>query len=470
MQSRHGAAWGPEGEDRDHMRDARATTSDGKGPSTIDAVASFLNETSCDPQTMVSLPSDLFQRCMSPTDSSTPIRLHTDIQGAVGQMRIEAFASLDVAEYEKLGGCRRSLLSSPTPIAVSEWSGPDEDLIETDLEQGHWRIEWQGSVIHMVTATWRDGWNPVSRTWLIAEREEVIEAFALDVARKTNDPGEAILVFHGSCWQRSRELWTATQEASFDNLILAHDLKKQIRGDFRQFLNARPAYEELGLAWRRGALFVGPPGNGKTHCLRALVKELAIPSLYVQSVKDRYQTDESNLRRVFERARQLRPCVLIFEDLDALVTPDNRSFFLNQLDGFEKNIGLVVLATTNHPERIDPAILDRPSRFDRKYHFDLPALEERRAYLTLWQNKLADKTNWQPETTLLIAERTTGFSFAYLKELVVSSLTKWVAGAPSFGALLERECADLAAEMATRPGVSATTHVTGDVDDDGDEV
>ncbi|MEO7111997.1 MAG: AAA family ATPase [Polyangiaceae bacterium] len=71
-----------------------------------------------------------------------------------------------------------------------------------------------------------------------------------------------------------------------------------------------------------------------------------------ESVKARYETEEANLKRVFERARQLRPCVLVLEDLDALINPENRSFFLNQLDGFEKNVGMIVLATTNHPEKI----------------------------------------------------------------------------------------------------------------------
>jgi SpoVK/Ycf46/Vps4 family AAA+-type ATPase len=305
----------------------------------------------------------------------------------------------------------------------------------------------------------------------VARSTELVNEFALDVARVTNDPRDAILVFHGSCWQRSHELYVATQQASFDDLILARSLKEQIRGDFQRFLGARSAYEDLGLAWRRGALFLGPPGNGKTHCLRALVRELNVPSLYVQSVKARYETEEANLKKVFDRARQLRPCVLVVEDIDALINGENRSFFLNQLDGFEKNVGLIVLATTNHPERIDPAILDRPSRFDRKYHFDLPESEERRAYLALWQTKLAGKLEWSAGTTEALVTRTVGFSFAYLKELVVAALMKSVSGDVSaFSVLLERECETLAAEMATRKTattlLSATPTDVGDAEDD----
>ncbi len=68
-----------------------------------------------------------------------------------------------------------------------------------------------------------------------------------------------------------------------------------------------------------------------------------------------------------------------------------------------------MLATTNHPERIDPALLDRPSRFDRKYHFELPALAERERYLALWQEKLTAKTTWNEKLTRDLAAATDGF-------------------------------------------------------------
>ena len=69
---------------------------------------------------------------------------------------------------------------------------------------------------------------------------------------------------------------------------------------------------------------------------------------------------------VFNKARQLAPCILVLEDLDSLINDRNRSFFLNQLDGLTGNDGLLVLCTTNHAERLDPALSERPSRFDRK--------------------------------------------------------------------------------------------------------
>ena len=398
----------------------------------------------------LSLPENFFGACLSPTDSSTPVRFQSLITNSAADLQVRAFGSLAILEFVNLGRCTRELMLAPGPVAVAQWGGPDDDQLVTTVEQGVWQIQWGKESLFAIVAKWQVGYGSETRSWLVGPDANVLDAFALDVERQTNDPRDSILVFHGSCWQRSHELWKTTQQASFDDLVLARSLKEKIRGDFRDFLAARSEYEELGIAWRRGALLLGPPGNGKTHCLRALVKELGIPSLYVQSVKARYETEEANLKRVFERARQLRPCVLVLEDLDALVNAQNRSFFLNQLDGFEKNVGLIVLATTNHPERIDPAILDRPSRFDRKYHFELPELAERTTYLELWEKKLAAKTAWSSALTSSLASKTGGFSFAYLKELVVSALMHAVKANEPFPVIIERECAALASEMDTR--------------------
>ena len=119
----------------------------------------------------------------------------------------------------------------------------------------------------------------------------------------------------------------------------------------------------------------------------------------------------------------------MLEDLDSLLTPNNRSYFLNELDGFAANTGIVTLATTNHPEKLDPAILDRPSRFDRKYPFDLPQQPERLAYITLWNETLKPALRISEEGAVQLSELTTGFSFAYLKELFLSSMMHWVKSA-----------------------------------------
>lgn len=171
---------------------------------------------------------------------------------------------------------------------------------------------------------------------------------------------------------------------------------------------------------------MGPPGNGKSHAVKALLNHLKKPCIYVQSFKADHETDHSVMRKLFKRARATTPCILVLEDLDSLINDGNRSFFLNELDGFSSNHGILSIATTNHPERLDPAILDRPSRFDRKYHFELPQQPERLTYLKLWNGKLEKDLRCAPKSLQKVAEATEGFSYAYLKELVLSSMMAWM--------------------------------------------
>src|SRR5688572_10103917 len=95
-----------------------------------------------------------------------------------------------------------------------------------------------------------------------------------------------------------------------------------------------------------------------------------------------------NISEVFKRARMTTPSIVVLEDLDSMSDNKNRSFFLNELDVFQANTGVVVLATTNHPQKLDTSIIDRPSRFDRKYYFQLPAESERLAYIAKWIEEL----------------------------------------------------------------------------------
>jgi transitional endoplasmic reticulum ATPase len=103
------------------------------------------------------------------------------------------------------------------------------------------------------------------------------------------------------------------------------------------------------------------------------------------------------------------------------VTDETRSYFLNEVDGLESNDGILMIGSTNHLNQLDPAISKRPSRFDRKYHFNIPGEAERAAYCQFWKKKLAgsDLVDFQDELCEIIAKMTDGFSFAYLKELFV---------------------------------------------------
>jgi ATP-dependent 26S proteasome regulatory subunit len=116
----------------------------------------------------------------------------------------------------------------------------------------------------------------------------------------------------------------------------------------------------------------------------------------------------------------------VLEDLDSLIDDENRAFFLNELDGFAANTGVVILATTNHPDKLDPAILDRPSRFDRKYYFNLPSLAERLGFLSFWNQSLEPDLKLSEGALRKLGKATEGFSFAHLKELFLSSMMQWM--------------------------------------------
>jgi AAA+ superfamily predicted ATPase len=369
-------------------------------------------------------PSQFFAQLLSPNDSAVPVRIGEALASQLSDYAVVPTNALSLQVYAARGHCTLSLRDRPFADVKYTWGGLDNDRLERRTYSAVYDVLWRGESLIVVEASWQLGYNSISRAWVAARERPTAEAFILDVERITNSPDEAILVFSGGCWQESHELYQATQSASFDNLILDESLQRTLRKDFQNFLASRAEYEALGVPWRRGVLLLGPPGNGKTQCLRALTAELGLPTLYVQSLKTRYETEEAMLKKVFERARQLRPCILIFEDLDAMITSANRSVFLNQMDGFDKNIGLIVIATTNHPESLDPAILDRPSRFDRKVHFPLPASRERERYMQLWRKKLGARATWSAEVETKLVQGTEGFSFAYLQELLMSALLR----------------------------------------------
>lgn len=212
-------------------------------------------------------------------------------------------------------------------------------------------------------------------------------------------------------------------------------MKANLIEDVQGFFDNQQLYRKLAVPWKRGLILHGVPGNGKTISIKAIISALSgrdepIPSLYVKSF-DACQGSKYSIHSIFMHARIMAPCLLIFEDLDSLVTDETRSYFLNEVDGLESNDGILMIGSTNHLETLDPAISRRPSRFDRKYHFKIPSEEERTAYCQFWRQKLADNdlVDFQEELCPIIAKMTDGFSFAYLKELFIIALLTVARGA-----------------------------------------
>ena len=350
----------------------------------------------------------------------------------------------------------------------TNWEGSGKELRQ-DVENSWLNVLWRGQLLDIVLITWAENCYRSRHHWIVAESRNLAEAFFAEVCEWSSEVRGEILVFQDGNWQKNKELYDAIKTATFDNVILPDSLKQQVQNDFKQFFRSREVYEQYRIPWKRGALFIGPPGNGKTHTVKALINQLGRPCLYVKGFKSEYATEQENIGAVFARARMTTPCLLIFEDLDAMIDDENRSFFLNELDGFETNTGLVVLATTNHPDRLDPAILNRPSRFDRKYHFNLPAAAERFAYVAAWNEQLQSELRLSETAARKLVQQTDNFSFAYLKELFVSATMQWmstrgeiVTGASMDGIILD-QIARLRAQMAALPGSPASSKSPGSV-------
>lgn len=307
----------------------------------------------------------------------------------------------------------------------TEWEGVGKKL--KDHMQNSWlNVLWKGQLLDVILITWYEDCGRRRHHWIIADERQVAEEFFKAVCEWGCEVRGEILVFHDGYFQKDKQLFESIKSATFDNLVLPGSLKQQVQDDFQQFLESREVYERYKIPWKRGAIFIGPPGNGKTHTLKALINQLDKPCLYVRSFKSDDETEQENISEVFSRARMTTPSIVVLEDLDSMIDNKNRSFFLNELDGFQSNTGVIVLATTNHPQKLDTSILDRPSRFDRKYYFQLPAEEERLAYIAKWNEELQPELRVSEAVAQKVVSETEGFSFAYLKELFVTAMVQWM--------------------------------------------
>ncbi|KAL9096156.1 MAG: hypothetical protein Q9165_001679 [Trypethelium subeluteriae] len=231
-------------------------------------------------------------------------------------------------------------------------------------------------------------------------------------------------------WRLDPQLYERVKDASWDDVILDPSMKKDLTEVSENFFDSKDVYDDLGVPWKRGLIFYGPAGNGKTISIKALMHTLSthnppIPTLYVKAAPSTF-----DVRNVFVKARQLAPCMLILEDIDTIVTPTTRSYFFNEVDGLEKNDGILMVASTNHIERLDPGLSKRPSRFDRKYLFPLPSKSERTEYCEYWRRKLRRKPSviFPSKLCPAIASITHGFSFAYIQEAFVAALLQIARG------------------------------------------
>lgn len=219
------------------------------------------------------------------------------------------------------------------------------------------------------------------------------------------------------------------EKITFDDVAGLKEAKEEMK-EIVEFLKYPKKFLDIGAKIPKGVLLMGAPGTGKTLLAKAVAGEANVPFFYISGsefVEMFVGVGASRVRDLFQNAKKQAPCIVFIDEIDAVGRHrgaglggghDEREQTLNQIliemDGFEKNTNIIVIAATNRPDILDPALL-RPGRFDRRIILDEPDIKDREEILKIHcKNKfLSKKVNLRK-----IAERTPGFSGADLANLV----------------------------------------------------
>ncbi len=256
----------------------------------------------------------------------------------------------------------------------------------------------------------------------------IITGLLLILRRAGNAPGGPgqVLNFGKS---KARFQMEAKTGVMFDDVAGIEEAKEELQ-EVVTFLKKPERFTAVGAKIPKGALLVGPPGTGKTLLAKAIAGEAGVPFFSISGsefVEMFVGVGASRVRDLFKKAKDNAPCIIFIDEIDAVGRQrgagigggnDEREQTLNQLltemDGFEGNTGIIIIAATNRPDVLDSALL-RPGRFDRQVIIDLPTYKGRLGILDVHarEKKLA------PEVSLeAIARRTPGFSGAELANLL----------------------------------------------------
>lgn len=195
-----------------------------------------------------------------------------------------AFSSFDLVGYAGTELC--SIVGGTTVFNNSriDWAASGKEFID-EPENGWFNVLWQQHLLDVLFVTWHSEGYRERHHWIIADDRKIAENFLRAVCDWSTEIRGEILVFDGGYWYKDPELFDAIKSANFENLILPAEMKREIQDDFANFFASREVYERYRIPWKRGVLLIGPPGNGKTHTVKALINQAKQPCLYVKSFK-----------------------------------------------------------------------------------------------------------------------------------------------------------------------------------------
>ena len=232
--------------------------------------------------------------------------------------------------------------------------------------------------------------------------------------------------------------------------VAGEDEAKDNLKEIVEYLHNPKKYQEIGASMPKGILLVGPPGTGKTMLAKAVAGEANVPFFSISGsefVEMFVGMGASKVRDLFKQAKEKAPCIVFIDEIDAIGKKrdgqfggnDEREQTLNQLltemDGFEGNTGVIILAATNRPESLDPA-LTRPGRFDRRVPVELPDLKGREEILKVHARKIkvADDVDFNK-----VARMASGASGAELANIVNEAALRAVRDGRSFATQADLE-------------------------------
>ncbi len=346
----------------------------------------------------------LFQTQVKEVDYGTFMKMTAD--GEIGKVEIEdnqiIFTNKDGSEYYKTGVMDDPDLTQRLYDAGAEFSS---------------QIVSEVSPIATLLLTWV---LPVLLFWALGRY----------MSKKVMDKaGGGNSLMFGALGGSGAKVYVPSSEGIRFADVAGEDEAKENLSEIVEYLHDPEKYREIGASMPKGVLLVGPPGTGKTMLAKAVAGESNVPFFSMSGsefVEMFVGMGASKVRDLFRQAKEKAPCIVFIDEIDAIGGKrdgriggnDEREQTLNQLltemDGFEGNSGVIILAATNRPESLDPA-LTRPGRFDRRVPVELPDLKGRVAILEVHGKKvrLADNVDFGA-----IARMAAGASGAELANIV----------------------------------------------------
>ena len=262
--------------------------------------------------------------------------------------------------------------------------------------------------------------------------------------------GDSMMFGMGGMGKSNAKVYVKSSNGIKFTDVAGEDEAKENLTEIVEYLHDPEKYKEIGASMPKGILLVGPPGTGKTMLAKAVAGEANVPFFSMSGsefVEMFVGMGASKVRDLFRQAKEKAPCIVFIDEIDAIGKKrdgqvggnDEREQTLNQLltemDGFEGNNGVIILAATNRPESLDPALL-RPGRFDRRVPVELPDLKGREEILKVHARKIkvADNVDFNK-----IARMASGASGAELANIVNESALRAVRDGRKFATQADLE-------------------------------